>query len=99
MVLSPNLHGSVHRDSDKGIHIPDFSRMLLSVRLSEQNLGVIDYFCDEGFSVEIGLLGTDHAAIGIQGMQGMYEECYAAFPDLRQELVEMSSRVPSWNTG
>lgn len=37
----------------------------LFARLSDQNLGVIDNLCAEGFSVEIGLLGTDHAAIGI----------------------------------
>jgi len=58
-------------------------------RLSDQNLGVIDDLCADGFSVEISLLGTDESAIGIDGMKAMYEEYYAAFPDLRQDVVEL----------
>jgi predicted ester cyclase len=58
-------------------------------RLSDRDLGVIDELCAEGFSVEIDLLGTDDAAIGIEGMKAMYEEYYAAFPDIRQEIVEL----------
>lgn len=58
-------------------------------RLSDQDLGVIDDVCADGFSVEIDLLGTDDSAIGIEGLKAMYEEYYAAFPDLRQEIVEL----------
>lgn len=57
-------------------------------RLSAHDLGVIDELCADGFSVEIDLLGTDDSAIGIEGMKAMYEEYYAAFPDLRQDIVE-----------
>ena len=58
-------------------------------RLSDQDLGVIDDLCADGFSVEISLLGTDESAIGVDGMKAMYEEYYAAFPDLRQDVVEL----------
>lgn len=58
-------------------------------RLSDQDLGVIDDLCADGFSVEIDLLGTDDSAIGIEGMKAMYEEYYAAFPDLKQDIVEL----------
>ena len=58
-------------------------------RLSDQDLGVIDDLCADGFSVEINLLGTDESAIGVEGMKAMYEEYYAAFPDLRQDVVEL----------
>ena len=58
-------------------------------RLSDQDLGVIDDLCADEFSVEISLLGTDESAIGVDGMKAMYEEYYAAFPDLRQDVVEL----------
>lgn len=58
-------------------------------RLSDQDLAVIDDLCADEFSVEITLLGTEESAIGIEGMKGMYEEYYAAFPDLRQDIVEL----------
>lgn len=58
-------------------------------RLSDQDLGVVDELCADGFSVEIDLLGTDDSAIGTAGMKAMYEEYYAAFPDLRQDIVEL----------
>jgi len=58
-------------------------------RLSDQDLGVIDDLCADGFSVEISLLGTDESAIGVDGMKAMYEEYYAAFPDIRQDVVEL----------
>jgi predicted ester cyclase len=58
-------------------------------RLSDHDLGVVDDLCADGFSVEIDLLGTDDVAIGTDGMKAMYEEYYAAFPDLRQDIVEL----------
>lgn len=58
-------------------------------RLSDRDVGVVDDLCADGFSVEIDLLGTDESAIGIDGMKAMYEEYYAAFPDLRQDVVEL----------
>jgi steroid delta-isomerase-like uncharacterized protein len=58
-------------------------------RLSDQDLDVIDDLCADGFSVEIDLMGTDESAVGTDGMKAMYEEYYAAFPDLRQDVVEL----------
>lgn len=46
-------------------------------------------YVPRAYLVEIDLLGTDDAAIEIDGMKAMYEEYYAAFPDLRQEIVEL----------
>lgn len=58
-------------------------------RLSDQDLGVVDELCAEGFSVEIDLLGADGSAIGKDGLKSMYEEYYAAFPDLQHDIVEL----------
>lgn len=57
-------------------------------RINEQDLGVIDELCADGFAVEIARKGTDQPAIGIEGVKAMYEEYYAAFPDFRHDVDE-----------
>lgn len=58
-------------------------------RLNAQELDVIDELCADEFSVTINRKGTDESAIGTDGLQAIYEEYYAAFPDFHHEIDEL----------
>lgn len=58
-------------------------------RINDHDLSVIDELFAADFAVEINLKGTGDAAIGTEGVKAMYEEYYAAFPDLQHTIDEM----------
>lgn len=58
-------------------------------RLNAQDLDVVDELCADEFAVTINRKGTDASAIGTDGLKGLYEEYFAAFPDFHHKIDEL----------
>lgn len=58
-------------------------------RLSAGDLDVVDELCADEFAVTIARKGAGESVIGTDGLEAIYEEYFAAFPDFRHEVDEM----------
>lgn len=70
-------------------------------RINDRDLRVIDDLCADGFEVEIARKGTDESVIGGEGLKAIYEEYFAAFPDIHYEIdtiVADDEHVAVFNT-